>query len=60
MRQCDAELCAYWTGRGCICDVMDLRDAKPEGLSDETTPDAPVPLVAPASPARLDLKEGGR
>jgi hypothetical protein len=22
--RCDAELCSYWTGQGCICAVMDL------------------------------------
>jgi hypothetical protein len=24
MSGCDAELCANWTGQGCICEVLDL------------------------------------
>ena len=22
--RCDAEMCPYWTGQGCICEVFDL------------------------------------
>lgn len=34
---CDAELCPYWTGQGCICEVIDL----PRGQ------DAPVHACPP-------------
>lgn len=25
---CDAELCEYWTGQGCICEVMGIERAE--------------------------------
>lgn len=32
MRGCDQELCAYWTGNGCACSLLDIE--RPEGFGD--------------------------
>lgn len=35
MTDCYAETCKYWTGMGCICEVMDIDDDDREVKSDD-------------------------
>lgn len=31
--RCDAELCQYWTGHGCACDVLDIEPDRPDCMN---------------------------
>ena len=37
--RCDAEMCPFWTGHGCACDVLDIdeeeRDAERKRLENQ-------------------------
>ena len=47
MTACGAELCRYWTGQGCACDVMGLDPAVCQGCGGWHDPDTACDMAEP-------------